>query len=104
MVALGLVGLVAGLIFKLIKINKWSLVGVGFVLTFALYGLIVDMSTILMLSGDELNIKGIISVYMAGIPFSLVFGIATAVFLFMFGMPFITKIERVNTKYNLIKK
>lgn len=104
MVALGLVGLVAGLIFKLIKINKWSLAGVGFVLSFALYGLIVDMSTVLMLSGDELNIKGIISVYMAGVPFSLVFGVATAVFLFMFGMPFITKIERVNTKYNLIKK
>ena len=32
--------------------------------------------------------------YASGAVFNLVFGVSTAVFLFLFGMPFITKIER----------
>lgn len=104
MVALGAVGLIAGIIFKLIKTNKWSLAIVGFVLASAVYGCIVDLSTVLMMYGNSINLGSLLSVYGAGVPFSLVFGTSTAVFLFIFGMPFIKKIERINTKYNLIKK
>lgn len=103
MVALGLVGLIAGLIFKKIKVNKWTLSIVGFVLSSVLYGVIVDISTVLMLSSSELNIKSALSVFVAGVPFSLTFGVATAVFLFLFGTAFIKKIDRVNTKYDLVQ-
>lgn len=104
MVALGAVGLIAGLIFKLVKVNKWTLSVVGFVLASALYGCIVDLSTVFMMYGSNVNWQSLMSVYAAGVPFSLVFGASTAVFLFIFGMPFIKKIERINIKYNLIKK
>ena len=40
MVALGLVGFAAGLIFKKLKANRWLLALVGFILTFALYGIV----------------------------------------------------------------
>lgn len=103
MVALGMVGLVSGLIFKKLKVNKITLSIVGFVLTFALYGVIVDASTIMMAYGTKVTLAGALTIYGAGVPFSAVFGAATAVFLFLFGVPFIKKIDRINTKYNITK-
>lgn len=100
MVALGLVGFIAGIVFAKLKINKISLALVGFILTFVLYGLIVDLSTVLMLAGD-FNISSMLAVYGAGIPFGMVFGITTAVCLFLFGETFIKKINRIQTKYGI---
>ncbi len=102
MVAMGMIGLLAGLIFKVIKINRWTLSIIGFVLAFAVYGLIVDLSTVFGIYGNHITINGMISVYASGAPFSAVFGAATAVFLFLFGEMFIKKIDRVNQKYGLI--
>jgi uncharacterized membrane protein len=102
MVALGLVGLFAGLIFNNLKANRWSLAIVGFVLTFALYGFIVDASSVFMMSGDNLTIKGALAIYASGTPFSALFGASTAIFLFFFGKPFIKKIQRINIKFNLV--
>ncbi len=102
MVALGLVGFLAGCIFKRLKVNKYTLSAVGFVLACVLYGLVVDMSTVLAMYGSHLTWQGIASVYAAGAPFSLVFGLTTAVFLFFFGEPFIRSISRVNEKYGIL--
>lgn len=103
MVALGLVGLIAGMVFKVVKHNKWSLSIVGFFLAFAVYGVVVDLSTIFMMYGNNITLSGVLSVYAAGVPFSAVFGGATAIFLFLFGEPFIKKIDRINTKFGLTK-
>lgn len=103
MVALGLVGLIAGLVFKAVRHNKWNLSIVGFLLAFAVYGSVVDLSTVLVMYGNNLSLGAFASVYLSGVPFSAVFGTATAVFLFLFGEPFITKINRINSKYGLIK-
>lgn len=101
MVALGLVGFAAGIIFKKLKTNRWLLALVGFILTFALYGIVADLSSVLtMLS--EYTISGIIAVYAAGVPFSAVFGGATALFLLLFGQGFIKKINRVVDKYGIL--
>lgn len=101
MVALGTVGLLAGLIFRWLKVNRYTLSIVGFVLAAVVYGAIVDMSTVLSAYGNNVTLKGALSIYASGAVFSLVFGGATAVFLFLFGMPFITKIERISKKYGL---
>lgn len=101
MVALGTVGLLAGLIFRWLKVNRYTLSIVGFVLATVIYGAIVDMSTVLSAYGNNVTLKGALSIYASGAVFSLVFGGATAVFIFLFGMPFITKIERISKKYGL---
>lgn len=101
MVALGTVGLLAGLIFRWLKVNRYTLSIVGFVLATVVYGAMVDMSTVLSAYGNNVTLKGALSIYASGAVFSLVFGGATAVFLFLFGMPFITKIERISKKYGL---
>lgn len=100
MVAMGFVGLIFGVVFSKIKVNKISLALVGFLSVTVVYGLIVDLSTVLMISGD-MNIKSVLSVYLAGAPFNLIFGATTAVFLFLFGEVFIKKIDRINIKYGI---
>ena len=103
MVAMGVVGLIFGLVFEKIKVNKISLAVVGFFSVLIFYGLIVDLSSVLYFNSD-MSLKGIIAVYAAGVPFNLVFGGTTAVFLFLFGETFIKKIERINIKYGICQK
>lgn len=102
MVALGLIGFVSGMIFKKIKADRLSLSIVGFVLSFALYGFIVDMSTVISVYGNGFDLNGALSVYLTGLPFSLAFGVATALFLFLFGEAFIKKSTRIIVKYKIL--
>ncbi len=103
MVALGLVGLIAGYVFNKIRASKFTLSVIGFLLVFIVYGLTVDLSTILIMYGDNLTFSSVLSVYMAGLPFNLVFAVTTALFLFLFGNPFIKKVNRIITKYGILK-
>lgn len=102
MAALGLVGFIAGVVFSKLRANRLSLAITGFLLAAVIYGLIVDMSTILVAYGTHITLAGVIAVYTAGVPFSFVFGVSTAAFLFFFGEPFIKKVQRVCTKYGLL--
>lgn len=99
MVALGLIGLISGLLFNK-KVNTLILCIVGFILTFVLYGLVVDLNSVLMFTGDY-SFNSVLAIYMSGVPFNLIFGISTSVFLFLFGEGFIKKINRITTKYAL---
>lgn len=101
MVALGLVGFFAGLLLRHGAKNRWLLATAGFLLTFALYGLVADLSSVLTLL-SEYTLSGILAVYLAGIPFSAIFGGATALFLLLFGQAFIKKINRVVEKYGIL--
>lgn len=102
MVALGLIGFISGIIFKKIRADKISLAIVGFVLSFALYGFIVDMSTVISVYGNGFDLNGALSVYLTGLPFSLAFGVATALFLLLFGEAFIKKSKRIIVKYKIL--
>lgn len=103
MVALGLVGFAAGLIFEKIKPNRINLAVIGFLLSFALYGIIVDLSSVLTMVTDY-TVPSVLAIYAAGVPFSAVFGGATAIFLFLFGEEFIKKLNRVITKYGILDR
>ncbi len=100
MLALGFCGLIAGLVFTKIKPNRFYLSLYGFLSAFVIYGLIVDLSSVFMML-SEITLQGVLSVYMAGVPFSLAFGISTAVFLFIFGESFVKKISRIKLKYEI---
>lgn len=103
MVALGLIGFMAGLIFEKVKPNRINLTIIGFLLTFILYGVIVDFSSVLLMVTD-FNVLSVLSVYASGAPFSAAFGGATALILFLFGEIFIKKLNRINLKYGIVKK
>lgn len=98
MIALGFCGLISGIVFSRVKPKKLSLSIFGFVSAFAIYGFVVDLSSVFMMLSD-ITLRGVLSVYLAGIPFSLTFGISTAVFLLLFGESFVKKILRIKFKY-----
>lgn len=98
MIALGFCGLISGIVFSKITPKKISLSLYGFFAAFVIYGIIVDLSSVFAMLND-ITLEGVLSVYIASIPFSLTFGISTAVFLFLFGESFVKKILRIKLKY-----
>lgn len=105
MFALGMVGLICGLLFHTSKYrkNRWILGLSGGLLTTVVYGVIVDTHSALMLSADA-SLQSILAVYAAGIPMNLIFGGITAVLLVLFGEMFTLKLERLTIKYGLFGK
>ncbi len=99
MVAMGLIGMLSGLIFNK-RAQRIPLSIVGFLLVFVVYGLVVDLNTVLMFTSD-FSLGSVLAVYLAGVPFNLVFAASTEVFLLIFGEGFIKKINRITTKYAL---
>ncbi len=102
MLGMGIAGLVAGAMFYNRKINKWVLSITGGVLAFALYGVIVDISSVLMMATD-FSLKQITTIYLSGFAFNLSHGITTFVVLLLAGDIFIEKLNRIKTKYGLFE-
>lgn len=98
MIALGFCGLISGIVFSKITPKRISLSLYGFFAAFVIYGIIVDLSSVFAMLND-ITLEGVLSVYVASIPFSITFGISTAVFLFLFGESFVKKILRIKLKY-----
>ncbi len=98
MLGMGIIGLLAGLLGRFKLKNTLAISIFGGVVTFLIYGLFVDFWTVFGFS-QEVNLETIALVYMAAIPFNLVFAISTTIFLLMFGKPMINKINRIKTKY-----
>ncbi len=102
MTAFGMVGLVSGFIFnnKGLAITRLRLVVFGLISTVVLYGGIVNAEYILVWQANP-TWEMVVATYIAGLPFDLVHGVSTAVFLWFIAEPMIEKIERVKTKYGI---
>lgn len=105
MLGLGLVGLASGLIFhnSKLKHNRIALSIFGGLLTFFIYGFIVDTNSVLYLS-TNITLSSALSIYASGVTMNAVFAVTTAVVLFFFGKTFIQKLERLKTKYGIFDK
>lgn len=102
MAALGTVGFLAGLIFSRAAAKRVPLAIAGFVLIFVVYGLIVDLSTVLVMTTDY-SFASVFAIYASGAVFNLVFAAVTAICLFAFGESFVKKINRITLKYGILK-
>lgn len=101
MLGFGAIGFVAGLIFyNRKKINYIVLATIGGVITFFVYGIIVDMSSIFYIAEGG-GIKAILVSYMTAVPFDLINAGSTCVFLLLIGKLMIKKIYRIKIKYGL---
>jgi hypothetical protein len=103
MFALGIIGFIAGILFKkrIIKKTKISLSIFGFLVTFVIYGGIMNPASIIMMQ-SKITLKMIITSYIMGIPIDLIHALSTLFFLWVISEPVIEKLERVKTKYGLI--
>ena len=87
MFAFGIIGFISAIVFqkrKYLAYNKVVLCVYGFIMTFVVYGLILDTAM--------------------GIPFNIVHGIATVVFLLLLAKPLFNKLSRMKEKYGMYNK
>ena len=102
MLAFGVIGCLAGAVFAEGRLprNRWLIAALGGVVTFVLYGLIVDTSSVLLLT-QSLSWQTAWPIYAAGVPFNAIFAASTVVFLALFGPMLIGALARVRKKYGL---
>ncbi len=102
MVACGMVGFAAGIIFRKVKIKRVPLAIFGFFATVVIHGGIANLSSVFMMYPKP-TWENVLSVYAAGISFDLIHSISTVFFLLILSEIIIEKLERVKTKYGLTK-
>ncbi len=104
MFATGTVGFVAAIVFKsgIIPVSKYGLCIFGFVATLIIYGGILNPASVLMWQANP-TVQMLLDSYIVGLPFDIMHAASTAFFLWVLAEPLIEKIERVKTKYDLMK-
>ena len=105
MFAMGLIGLMAGLLFKRGRLprNKTVICIFGGIVTLIVYGGIINLGSALMWS-SKFNWGILLSFYATGLPFDLVHAGGTVMFLALMAMPMIEKLERVQIKYGMVQR
>lgn len=99
MLCMGLVGLLAGILFSGRK-KLWKrrfLCLYGFVSVVLCYGMIMNTASLLMTS-YELNAQNLKAMYLSGLPIDLVHAGSTVLFLALLGKPMLEQLERVKKK------
>ncbi len=105
MFAFGIIGFVAGILFKkgFLRRTKASLCIFGFLATLVIYGGIMNPASVIMYQANPTKAM-IISAYIVGIPFDLIHALGTAFFLWFISEPMIDKLERIKVKYGLLER
>jgi len=104
MFSFGIIGFLAGILFKrgILKKSRLSLCLFGWLSAFFLYGGIMDLSTVFTFT-SEFSLGAVLAAYATGIWFNLVHATATAVFLFLLSEPMTEKLERIKIKYGMLE-
>lgn len=101
MFGMGMCGLICGLLFrKKQKAPTLLIATVGGLVCFAVYGLIVDLSSVFMMSADY-SLGSVLSIYASGVPFNAIHGASTFVFLLLTEPVFSKILKRIKTKFDL---
>lgn len=103
MVSYGLIGFLAGVLFRkgLLPRTRPALCVYGFLSVIFIFGGIMNPASLIMYT-SRITWKGILAMYISGIPVDLVQAASTVVFLWFGARPMIEKLERVKKKYGLI--
>ena len=105
MFAMGIMGLLAGVLFRkgIVHRERLSLSAFGALVTFLIYGGIMNPASVLMYQANP-DWQMILTAYITGVPADAVHALATAMFLWFLSEPMLEKLDRVKVKYGLIEK
>ncbi|MBE7049407.1 MAG: ATP-binding cassette domain-containing protein [Ruminococcaceae bacterium] len=105
MFALGIIGFIAGILFKkgFLRKTKASLCIFGFLATLVIYGGIMNPASVIRWQ-NKINWDMIKAAYIAGLPFDLIHALSTGFFLWVLSEPMIEKLERIKVKYGLVER
>ncbi len=105
MFAFGIIGFLAGILFKkgfLLK-TRASLLIFGFIATLVIYGGLMNPASVIMWQ-NTITWEMIAASYLVGFPFDIIHALSTAFFLWFIAEPMIDKLERIKVKYGLIER
>ena len=100
MAGMGLVGLMAGAIFKGRKYRKIAISVYSFVAVIVFYGVIANISNVLMYQ-DSISVGMIATACAAALPFDILHASFTVALLMVFGREFTDKLKRVRKRYRI---
>ena len=102
MFAAGIIGFISGLLLGrgFFLQNKAVLCVYGFVMTVAVYGGIMNFSS-LILSRTPVSYESVLAFMAQGLPFDIIHGASTAAFLFFLADPMLEKLDRIKIKYDM---
>lgn len=105
MFAFGIIGFIAGILFRkgLLRKTRLSLCIFGFFAALVIYGGIMNPASVLMYQ-EKITKEMILYAYITGMPFDLVHAASTSFFLWFVAEPMIDKLERIKVKYGLIER
>ena len=105
MFAFGIIGFIAGILFKkgFLRKTKASLCIFGFLATLVIYGGIMNPTSIIMWQ-NKITWEMLLSAYIMGIPFDLIHALGTVFFLWFISEAMIDKLERIKIKYGLVER
>ena len=104
MFALGIIGFLAGVLFQkgILKKTKLTISAFGFFSALVIYGGIMNPASVFMVTANPTKAM-IYSSFLMGLPIDMVHALSTSFFLWFLSEPFIEKIERIKTKYGILK-
>lgn len=104
MFSLGIIGFIAGILQKkgLLKKEKIHLCTFGFIITYLVYGAIMNFASLAMVT-NKITKASLFAVYLSGIPYDTVHAIATVFFLYVLSDNMIQKLDRIRLKYGMIR-
>lgn len=102
MVSFGLVGYLAGMLFRGTAVKRTPLLVYGFLSVLIVYGIIMDTANVLMYS-QAVTWPLLLASYVSGFAFNLIHAAATVVFLLLLQEPILSKLRRINTKYGILE-
>lgn len=104
MFSMGIIGFFAGVLFRkgLLRRTRSSLCVFGAIVTFLVYGLIMNTASA-MIWGGTLEWKILLTYYLTGVPMDCVHAAATVFFLWTVAEPMLEKLDRIKVKYGLVE-
>ena len=105
MFAMGIIGFLAGVLFKkgLLRRNRVSLAVFGAFCAIIIYGGIMNPAAAFMASPAGINLKILLTYYVTGLPMDLVHAFGTALFIMLAAEPMLEKMDRIKVKYGLVE-
>ncbi len=105
MFAMGIIGFLAGVLFKKgwLRRTRVSLAVFGAFTAIIIYGGIMNPAAAFMVSAQTITLKTLFAYYITGLPMDLVHGFSTALFIMFAAEPMLEKMDRIKVKYGLVQ-
>ena len=103
MFAIGMIGFLAGVLFKKgwLRRTRASLAVFGAFTAVIIYGGIMNPAATMMMSSETLKWETILACYITGLPMDLVHAFGTAIFLMIAAESMLEKMDRIKVKYGI---